>query len=442
MVEVLNVKQPKILCVDDEIAVLNSLRRIFKRAGYLADIQLSPMSALEDLTKTHYDVIISDMRMPEMDGAEFLSAAEKFAPDSVRILLTGYADLDSTARAVNDGKIYSYVNKPWDNGELKQTVEQALIYKNLNDSRKHSFDRAIKSSKQLQQANSSLTLQVKEANEDLQQTASVLDFTKEELFETHKQTVRVFAELLDIKNIGLKKYQSELVMHLKSMCRTLGLKAAIAHDVENAAALYHLGKLALPPELSTLARATMTLDQSREFELFPCLAEEILLPLIHMHGVGKILKDCRENYDGSGYPKRKIADQIPLAAKILRVVVDFFEQLSIHPDNDSQACIYLSENSGLKYDPAVVDAYLEFYLEHRVRQPVEGESIVAVTNLKLGSIIATDLYTSGGMLLLASGTLVSKHLIKALMEYESNRGINLYVSVINEKTQLEPFFKS
>ena len=128
-------KPAAILFVDDETNVLKALRRLFHNEAYVAYFASSGAEGLEILRENAVDLIISDMRMPEMNGAEFLSQVFMHWPETIRILLTGYADLQSTIDAVNKGRIYNYCNKPWHDDELKLLVRNALEQKRLREQR-------------------------------------------------------------------------------------------------------------------------------------------------------------------------------------------------------------------------------------------------------------------------------------------------------------------
>lgn len=117
----------RVLCVDDEAMVLQGLERNLRRVCPVVTMQ-SGAEALALLRKDRaFSVIISDMRMPEMDGARFLSEARLLAPDAVRILLTGQADLDAVIAAVNGGNISQYLRKPVSRESLEETVQRAFV---------------------------------------------------------------------------------------------------------------------------------------------------------------------------------------------------------------------------------------------------------------------------------------------------------------------------
>lgn len=115
-----------ILLVDDEPAVLSAISRSLRGESYEIVSELSGEVALEQMEEQPFKVVISDERMSRMQGSEFLSIVRKKYPGTVRILLTGHASLDAAMRAVNEGGIYKFLVKPWDDKELKATVREAI----------------------------------------------------------------------------------------------------------------------------------------------------------------------------------------------------------------------------------------------------------------------------------------------------------------------------
>lgn len=114
----------RILFVDDEERILRSLALQFRRE-YQVLTESDPLRALERLKSERVQIIVSDQRMPQMSGAELLAQARQIAPDTLRILLTGYSDLDAAVEALNSGGIFRYLTKPWDQQEMAFTLRQA-----------------------------------------------------------------------------------------------------------------------------------------------------------------------------------------------------------------------------------------------------------------------------------------------------------------------------
>jgi len=115
-----------ILIVEDDPGVLSALKRTLADEPYEVFTATSGVDGLEMLNKHQIKLIISDEKMPGMSGSEFLTAAKKIFPDSIRIMLTGYADMDAAMNAINSGEIYRFYSKPWDDVELKLSIRTAI----------------------------------------------------------------------------------------------------------------------------------------------------------------------------------------------------------------------------------------------------------------------------------------------------------------------------
>ena len=121
----------RILIVDDEVNIIRALKRLLRREGYEIKTAESGEEGLEILKKEQVDLIISDQRMPGMKGVEFLEHAQQICPQSVRMILSGYTDLQSVTEAVNRGHVFKFILKPWDDNELKDVIRQALAMARL-----------------------------------------------------------------------------------------------------------------------------------------------------------------------------------------------------------------------------------------------------------------------------------------------------------------------
>ena len=118
--------RPKILFVDDEPHVTSALQRVLRRETYDIVTAHSADEAFVVMERERIDVVVSDERMPNMLGSEFLSIVRRDYPDTVRIILTGEASLDAAMRAINEGQVYSFLSKPCDDGELTQAIAGGL----------------------------------------------------------------------------------------------------------------------------------------------------------------------------------------------------------------------------------------------------------------------------------------------------------------------------
>jgi response regulator RpfG family c-di-GMP phosphodiesterase len=171
-----------LLLVDDEINILSALKRLLRQDKYDIVTANNGQEALEALKSGPVDVIVTDQRMPGMTGVEFLRLAKESYPDTVRIVLSGYTELQSVTDAVNEGAVYKFLTKPWDDGQLRGHVAEAF-------KRKEMADENLRLQQQLQMAN----LALEETNRELDKLLKL----QEERIETDEVSLMVIHEILE-----------------------------------------------------------------------------------------------------------------------------------------------------------------------------------------------------------------------------------------------------
>ena len=186
---------PIILFVDDELNILKTLQRLFLDEDYDIQTANSGREALDLIDSgVQPTVIVSDQRMPEMNGAEFLARAKEKAPDSIRIILTGYADINAAIKAINLGGIYRYIMKPWNDEDLKLTVHDAIDHFNLVLENRKLNDEIVKKNKKLAELNNLLEKKVEERTRELLQ--KVRELEGRDLIQQYLLTMHPLEELL------------------------------------------------------------------------------------------------------------------------------------------------------------------------------------------------------------------------------------------------------
>ena len=150
-------KKIHVLFIDDEENVLKSLERMFHNEAYGIVTTTSTQQALEVITREPIKVVLSDQRMPNMNGVEFLRRVKEKKPDIVRILFTAYSDLTAAESAINVSEVYRYISKPWTEEELKSSVHQALLHYDLVLENRRLTQETKEKNKELQTANQKLT---------------------------------------------------------------------------------------------------------------------------------------------------------------------------------------------------------------------------------------------------------------------------------------------
>ncbi|HOB46924.1 MAG TPA: response regulator, partial [Zoogloea sp.] len=231
-----------LLCVDDEANILSSLRRLFRPHGYKVLVAGSGAEGLELLAGEHVDLIISDMRMPGMDGAAFLAEARKRYPQTVRLLLTGYADMESTIAAINSGQIARYIAKPWNDQDVLLTVREALERQALQREKDRLEALARQQNEELKALNASLEQKVEARTRELK-TAH------EKLKQNFLTSIRVFANLIELRegaNTGHSRRVADLA---RKIAIRLNFSPVDVQDVMLAGLLHDVGKIGLPDDL-------------------------------------------------------------------------------------------------------------------------------------------------------------------------------------------------
>jgi two-component system NtrC family sensor kinase len=163
--------RPTILCVDDEKSIRHALRRVFLDEPWELLFAASGQEGIEVFRDHHVDLVLSDFRMPGIDGVEFLKRAKEINPDCMRIVLSGYADINLIVEALNEGEIYRFVGKPWNDEELLHNVRGALEHHRLR-----SQNRRLNA--EMRELNAELELKVEARTWELEEKNRVLRFAQ------------------------------------------------------------------------------------------------------------------------------------------------------------------------------------------------------------------------------------------------------------------------
>lgn len=415
--------KPVVLCVDDEENILSSLKRTFRPLGYTIHTYESAVEALRFMRDNSVNVVVSDMRMPEMDGAQFLEQVAKFWPDCVRILLTGYSDVASTVAAINKGNIYRYVSKPWDDAELKITVQQGLEQQTIKRDRDRLLKLTRLQNKKLSELNESLEQRVKERTEEIQQTAEMLDLMYEELKTSYKYMVPIFSSLIEMREGACQGHSSRVADLTVHVANKMNLPQEQVDEIYYASLLHDIGKIGLPDSLISKPFVSLSASERLRFIKHPIMGQAALLSVEQLSNSGDIIRAHHERMDGKGYPDHLIDDEISIGARILCVINDFDELqygvLFEKPLSLQESKAYLEENAGTHYDPEVVAAFIEWLNENP--DYLEDASVLYLNSgdLKPGMVLAKDLSSKDGLLLLSKGHQLTENIIQKIIAFEN-----------------------
>ncbi len=297
-----------------------------------------------------------------MDGAEFLSRVREVSPDTVRILLTGYADLRSAMNAINKAGVYRFLTKPWDEENLKHTIQEGLDHFVLLQENQHLLKLAREQNVKLVDLNTNLEHKVTTRTEELRQVFAQLELNYSRLDKTFIDSIMLFASLLELRYTFAGSHSTRVARLSMGVGKKLGLPEGEMKTLQVAALLHDIGKIGISEKLL-----------KRPFAMLSKMEREILMQHLetgyqHLQLVdglkeaSRLIKSHHERIDGSGYPDGLVGDEIELGTMILAVANDY--DTLIHGMlldgewTEQKAQQFLLDAKGKWYGSEVVDAFL------------------------------------------------------------------------------------
>lgn len=430
-----NTQAATLLFVDDEPGILSALRRLFRPQGYRILIAESGQEGLEILAQERVDLVISDMRMPEMDGAQFLGKVRERWPHIMRILLTGYADIGSTVAAINQGEIYRYVSKPWDDNEILTIVREALGRQQLEAENRALQALTQQQNETLRSLNATLEQKVQERTLALQKALQQVENAHTDLKKNFITSIQLFSGLIELRagplGSRLAGHGRRVAEMARSLAQRLRLDDKVVQQVMFAGLLHDIGKIGLPDELLTQAFNTLGPEARAAVIKHPAIGQNILMAIPRLAEAARLVRHHHENFDGSGFPDGLQGMNIPQGSRILAVANDYDALLAgtllkraCKPD---EALQYIVDNRGKRYDPAAVDALVALLAE--MGKAVVSELPLRPVRAAAGAVLTRDLVHPDGYLLLAKGSILSADILHQLVQLEDSehRELTLYI---------------
>lgn len=354
--------RPRVLCVDDEPLVLDGLKDILGRS-FEVTVATSAAGGLEVLRDEPdaYAIVISDMRMPIMGGADFLRSARAVAPDAVRMLLTGHADLQAAIRAVNGARLFRFLTKPCEAQELLGACVAAL------------------------------------GQHRLQSAERVL------LEETLRGSVDALAEVLALASPAAFGRAGRVKELAGRLARAAGLRNG--WEIEVAAMLADIGAVTLPQQTAekVYAGARLTAHEAAMVERVPAVTRQLLTKIPRLEGVLEILDKHRvapcDEPAGAW-------NGVPAGARVLRIAVDYVE---LESQGAPRTVAVGAMRSRERYDRQLLDMFADVI-------GAEAAVVIELTvaKLRVGMTLADDARSTRGELLLARGQRVTERLVERI----------------------------
>ncbi len=330
-------KKYTVLCVDDEEHILTALKRVFDNTDYTIITAGSGHDAIGVLDKQKVDIIITDYKMPKMNGVEFLKKAKKIAPAAVRVMLTAYSDFDVTIAAINEGEIHKYITKPWDKDELMQIIAEAIT---KNEKILHHED-YIPSEGELKRE---------------------IHNIKEVLQRASFETVKALSSAIELKDYYTKGHCDRVMNYALKLAEIIKLDEARMADLRYAAQLHDIGKIGIPAHILNKP-GSLDKEERKIIEEHPRTGAAIVSEIDFLFQAAQIILEHHEHVDGMGYPDGKKGDELLIESKIL-AIVDVYDALTSERAyrkafTKEKALEIVKSEKNRMFDAALTDVFID-----------------------------------------------------------------------------------
>ena len=331
--------EQRILIVDDEPMIRNILKTVVEAEGFKADTAQNGQEALERLQGAHYQMVLTDMRMPVMDGLCLLRHVKANYEDTPVIMITAVADASSAIDALSSGAC-DYVIKPFNVSDLRNKIFSALERRKL-----------ILENKQYQ---SFLERRVQEQTADLRSALNSLE-------NTYSHTLEALINALDAREHETQRHSKRVSEYTLIIARELGVPERDLVDIDRGSLLHDIGKIGISDNI-LLKPAKLTEEEWVEIRKHPGIGYHILKGIDFLEEAANLVLQHHERFDGTGYPQGLAGENILLGARVFAVVDTFDAMTSDRPYRKAlsyqTARDEIARFSGRQFDPGIVQVFL------------------------------------------------------------------------------------
>lgn len=401
-----------LLCVDDERIILRTLQRLFRGKPYKIITAESAKEALLIIEKTSVDVIVSDMRMPEMDGATLLEKIAKSNPETYRIVLSGFADFESTVAAINLGKIHRFVNKPWENESLVNAIEEGLHLRSLTKENQRLKNKIQAQNKLLKKANNNLEEKI-----NLRTKQIKASLNRNQL--NNKETEKMLFNFIGINPYLSAKVAKKVAQLSVRLGKEMFLETENINDLRLAAYLNEVGLLGLDPHFAKTPYRKLNYEQKELFLNQGEITQKLLAPSQRFNSIKEILS-------AQFYPLSKLRKVLTgsnlLACEILIIARDYWRFSAGRIDEKHlsapETIDELIKEKGNKYSEELIDILID-----KPELIEDGIISSGLTTMQLvpDMVLKESLFSSQNLLILVEGHTFTEASIGKLIEYETNQ---------------------
>jgi putative nucleotidyltransferase with HDIG domain len=411
--------QHKILFVDDEVNALSSFKRLF---FVYNDIEVytakNGPEALKILNCNEIDLVVSDMRMPQLNGNDFLQYLKDKYPNIQRIMLTAYADVSTTVDAINKGEVFRFLTKPWNDEELKETILGALEYTDLKR-RNEELSKVIwGKNRELNALNKSLEQNVRQQTEQLEEANNHLKLMNEVLKQNFDEVIHLLSGAISLIHRDLAAHSKRVAQLCRVLCDELGLDEDHTKVVSQAAFLHDIGLLGASDHIFTVDLEQLD-ENSKSFYLYhPVIGEKLIGSVKALKRISKLIRSHHEEYNGTGFPDKLRGAHIPLGSQIIKIVSDYDNFLFKNGFSSEESLNRIKSRSYKSYDTDLINSFFKTISKTNVHQHYPVRRIM-VKDLQAGMYLLDEVTLENGVLLIPKGITIDEPIKAKLDNFSS-----------------------
>lgn len=340
--------RPRVLIVDDEPNVLQSISRILRLSDWDIVLESDSRQAMEVLVKETFDVVIADYHMPNYNGLDVLVACKNRCPHTIRILMTGDGDSDIVINAVNEGNIFKYISKPWNSSQLFNLVTAAVIQKQRDDEKRELMQGILK---------------------EKSEWAEIIQNLEHRVVMLSDQGVQALLKVIQAKDMELYVHSLMVAWIADRIAVCAGFTETDRQYLRLSALFHDIGKIAIRDNV-LYKEGKLDEVERQQMNHHATVSADILMELDFMQDVAEIVRQHHERYDGKGYPKGIAGKRIHPSARVL-TLADIYVALRekrAYKDgktNEEAMEIILQEADGA-VDPELTEMAKELLLTVRI----------------------------------------------------------------------------
>ena len=425
-----------VLLIDDDPDVLMALRKELRKLNLTVLTSLDAREGVS-LAKHHKPgVVICDVRMPELSGAEVFEAIRQISPESARVMLTGFSELDTVVSSINRGHVNRYLCKPLDAEMLQLTLSELVGLARVKLERIKAARELNNRAAELELLNSSLEHCISERIREFEQAKLFLDMSRREQKAQYFSAIKVFSGLTELRSPQLGAHSKRVAELARLIAIELGCDPNYVNEVYIAGLLHDVGKIGLSDEALFMPVGSLGKELRTELMTHCTKGQAVFAGLADMETIATMIRHHHERFDGEGYPDGILNQVIPIGSRILAVAEDYDELqqgwLAPKKLSEDEALSFVMKSGESRYDPQVLQA-LPPALEKLRAAPRLEERLLSGSELMVGQTLSRDFIGPDGYLWLSKEKLVSKHFIDQVKEYEATHGKSQKVYVYRLK---------